>query len=278
METPNSKLEGLIRLPDPDAPVYRIFSLWFFEELLRLKQLALVPPTRWEDPFEVLAQGIQMVDQSTAPWDCEMLEPYLSPAYAQCWSTTPESDTLLRAYSRVIKDPHFGRNTTPQDEGVKVRTTPHKLISVLQTWAANSEDRSCFVGSVRYGSREQILQELANLIGCHGPKALGHGKLRAELLLLKRDAFSHESEVRAICIDGRPIGEQSIIQVHVDPVQFIEEVEFDPRLLTFERREREAVARDLGYTGQFRDSGLYQGQLLEVVLRHGWKTKTVDAA
>ncbi len=155
---------------------------------------------------------------------------------------------------------------------MKVRTTPRKLLTALQTWSKDNEAKSCFIGEVWYGSHKQILQELANLIGRHGPAALDRGRLRAELMLLKRNAFSHEAEVRAICIDGRPMNEQPHIRIPVEPDQFIEEVEFDPRLLLFERQEREAVARGLGYSGSFKDSGLYEGQLLEVVLEHGWKS------
>lgn len=32
--------------------MYRIFPLWFFEEVLRSRQLVLVAPHRWEDPFD----------------------------------------------------------------------------------------------------------------------------------------------------------------------------------------------------------------------------------
>jgi hypothetical protein len=263
--------QTFIRMPDPDAPIFRIFSLWFFEALLQQKQLVLVTPDQWEDPFEVLAHNIQMNDTSTRPYTFEELSPYLTPLYAQCWSKTHESDTLLRAYSRVVLDPYLRRNITPRDEGVKVRTSPRKLSNVLARWKKGSITRSFYIGCVRYGTRDQVLQELANLIGNHGPVALGRGHLRAELSLLKRQAYAHEAEVRAICIDGQPASEQPMIRIQVEPNELIEEVEFDPRLITFERKEREAVAKSLGYEGPFGDSGLYQGQDLEVVLPNGWK-------
>ncbi len=70
VEPNQSDKESIIGIPDPDpknTPIYRIFPLWFFEELLRLKQLVLVPPHLWEDPFEILASNIMMVDQRPRP-------------------------------------------------------------------------------------------------------------------------------------------------------------------------------------------------------------------
>lgn len=266
-----SDKEGIIGIPDPDAPIYRIFPLWFFEETLRLKQLVLVPPHRWEDPFEVLASDIMMQDRRSTPPRQQSLEPYLRPVYAQCWSRIQESDTLLRAYSRVFKDPHFGRNTAPQQEGVRVRSSATRLIRAAQDWAASLSGVLCFVGAVQYETRDDIIQRLADLVYQHGPAAIGVGRLRAEQLLLKRTAFSHEDEVRLICVDERGIGDQDVIRIPIDPDEVFEEVTFDPRLLRFERIERETVARNLGYEGTFIPSDLYQRTLIQLDFPNGWE-------
>lgn len=264
-------LPGLLRIPDPDAPVYRIFGLWFFEATLRQRDLVLVPPRRWEDPYEVLAEWVMMIDPRRTPYKQQSLRPFLRPAYAQCWSRTDESDTLLRAYSHVIKDSHFDRNTCPRDEGVRVRSTARKLLTAMQKWSTTVTGTSCFVGAVRYGSDKTIHQHVANLVQQHGPPALGRGEHRAELLLLKRRAFAHEAEVRLICIDERDIPEQDALHIPIDPSEVFEEVTFDPRLAIFERKEREAVARNLGYAGQFKESDLYQGTSLQIFLPNGWQ-------
>ena len=93
---------NFLNIADPDAPIYRIYPLWFFEEALRLRQLVLVAPERWEDPYEILTSRVMIVYGRTAPGEQRPLGPLLRPAYAQCWSNTRESDTLLRAYSRVV--------------------------------------------------------------------------------------------------------------------------------------------------------------------------------
>jgi hypothetical protein len=257
--------DGFIGIDTPDAPIYRIFPLWYFEETLRLRQLVLVPPQWWHDPFEILASQTMMEDEA---YSQESLEPYLQHVFAQCWSMTEESDTLLRAYSRVSKDPHFNRNICPREEGVRVKTSPRKLLSALQKWAAATTmpGVSCFIGSVKYMAREQVQQTLTNWIYRHGPHAVGRGRLRAELLLLKRLAFSHEAEVRIICVASRDVPEESFPRIPIDPTELFDEVTFDPRLEPFEREERKAATKSLGYNGRFNDSELYHGTELIVKL------------
>lgn len=65
--------------------------------------------------------------------------------------------------------------------------------------------------------------------------------------------------------------DDDMLRIPFEPNAVFEEVTFDPRLITFEREERKANARKLGYKGPFRDSMLYQGVLLQVPLKNGWK-------
>jgi len=124
----------LIGIENPDEPVYRIFPLWYFEEALRLRQLVLVNPAVWEDPYEVLPERLMLQDLRPDNFKEKMFNVFLRPAYAQCWSRTKESDTLMRAYSRVVLDSHHKRNTTPETEGVRVRSTPRKLLAAMSIW------------------------------------------------------------------------------------------------------------------------------------------------
>jgi hypothetical protein len=124
---------------------------------------------------------------------------------------------------------------------------------------------------VQYKNGDEIMQHLANVIDRFGPTAVGMGRLRAELLLLKRVAFSHEREVRLICVDERGIENQDMIRIPIDPNEIFEEVTFDPRLIDFERIERETVARNLEYRGPIRESQLYQGVDIQLLLPNGWK-------
>lgn len=255
-----------LRITDPDKPVYRIFSLWHFEEAIRLNQLTLVSPVRWEDPFEVLPESIQVVDKRSAPWKVEMLHTYLDPVFAQCWSRTEESDTLLRAYSRVVKHAHHRRNTVPSEEGVRVRSTPRKLLRALVSQFPHRAQQRCFVGAVQYGSADGLKQHVANLIGSHDLNVLSTDRARAELHLLKRTAFRHEAEVRLVYVAERARANAAFLTCKINVNDAFEEISFDPRLEGFEQKERESVVRALGYTGPITTPELYRPLLMEVVL------------
>jgi hypothetical protein len=147
-----------------------------------------------------------------------------------------------------------------------------KLFGAAQSWAESRSGVSCYLGAVRYGTAIQIQQHAIDLIDRNGPDAVGRGILRADLLLLKRTAFAHEAEVRLICVDDeRNTAINGFIQIPIDPNELFEEVSYDPRLISFERIEREAIAKSLGYTGPFGPSDLYQKFILEAILPNGWK-------
>lgn len=267
MEQPQQHQTGqFIRVADSDATIYRIFPLWFLEEALRLRQLVLVQPALWEDPFEVVGNAIAVDTRHGDRIEQIIINQSLPPAFVQCWSATAESDALLRAYSRVVKDPHFRRNTCPRDEGVQVRSSPRKLLHALVSGAPAHRRGHWFVGAVNYLPREKLLQEIANAIGQHGPRVFEIPVNRAKLLLLKRDAFSHEAELRVIFVQQNQEPKEPIFRVPADPSVVFDEISFDPRLETFERRERETIIKKLGFKGTFQESDLYQRTLLQVVI------------
>jgi hypothetical protein len=67
-----------------------------------------------------------------------------------------------------------------------------------------------------------------------------------------------------IYVEERDLVAEKIIRVPFDPNEVFEDITFDPRLLTFEKDERETVIQSLGYKGSISKSDLYQRILLEV--------------
>lgn len=255
-----------IRIENPDKPIHRIFPLWFLEETLRLRQLVLASPHLWEDPFEVVGRAIAVDIFNGDRYEQVIINQSLPPVYAQCWSMSAESDTLLRAYSRIVKDPNFRRNVCPRDEGVGVQSTPRKLLEALVAGTCSEPGVSCFVGSVQYFEQKALLQEIANAIGTVGLNVFENPCNRAKLILMKREAFAHEAEVRLIAVRHKADSTATLFRLQIDPNAVFDEITFDPRLETFERLEREEYIRNLGYSGPFRESQLYQGVMLEVRL------------
>lgn len=257
-----------------DRPLYRIFPLWAFEDMLRVKRLVLVPPAFWEDPFEDLAANIMMQGPNHKQ---KPLSEFLNATFCQCWSFESESDVLLRAYSRVTIDKLHKRNSEPRFEGVQVRTTPRKLAAALRPWAERVLGGRFYLGRVEYASQHDTSQRIVNILSRIGPYEMGRGENRAQSLLLKRRAFSHEDEVRLIRVTDSRDRMHEPLSVNVEPNAFIEDVRFDPRLVAFERREREQMARTLRYEGAFSESGLYQRTLFQTVLPWNWEDWKDDA-
>ena len=258
--------EQLIRIANPDEPIHRIFPLWFLEETVRLRQLVLTAPHLWDDPLEIVAGPLAVSWRESGRYMKRIINQSLPAVHAQCWSMSAESDTLLRAYSHVIKDPHFHRNICPRDEGVRVRSTPNKLLRALMLGSQSGSAVTCFVGSVQYLEEKALFQEIANAVDSVGIHVFELPGNRARLLLMKREAFAHEAEVRLIAVHQKSEAADPLFRVGIDPNEVFDEMTFDPRLEIFERRERETLIRELGYTGPFRESGLYERVLLEVGL------------
>lgn len=250
---------GFIRVENLDGPVYRIFPLWCLEESLRLRQMSLVQPRIWEDPFESIEESthIQQPDGSLISIASDV-----HPIYAQCWSTMQESDTLIRAYSRVDKDARFKRNTCPRYEGVQVRSTPRKLMRALcaQRFSSNGLP---YVGKVDYMLREKIEEYIASKVRLCGPGAFSAPNERALLYLLKRSAFEHESEIRLLYVCSEACSDDRLV-MSIDPNELFEEIQFDPRLEPFEVDARKSVYGALGYSGEMKRSELYHKTLLPV--------------
>lgn len=249
-----------------DQPIFRIFPLWIFEEALRLSQLYFVMPHRWDDPFEDLCTSIGITRRSDRG-NQVFLDRFLNPTFAQCWSTTCDSDVLLRAYSMVRKDPTVRRNTVPALEGVLVESTPRALIGSILEWLEKKADYKFCIGKVRYLEQEKMLQLFANKVIETSPEEFGRFPVRAESLLFKRLEFRHESEVRIILVkDGDAGRDDTFLRIPINSEAVFQKVSFDPRLESFERIEREENAKKLGFKGKLAGAGHYQRFLFNVVL------------
>lgn len=200
----------------------------------------------------------------------KQLQDFLMPAYAQCWSFESSSDILLRAYSRVTVHPILRRNMEPALEGVRVETTPRRLIQSVNSYAANQRGVQFYLGRVSYAPAKEVSQHIVNSLAEIGAAEIGRGDHRAEMLFLKRDYFRHEDEVRLLAIFDNHGAKFDTYPVQIDPNQLFRKVEFDPRLITFERREREAKARELGYTGDFGGAEEAIQIFWDVELPNGW--------
>jgi hypothetical protein len=258
-------LQNLIRVEDPEAPIFRTIRMKYVRQMFEQKALVLVPPHLWDDPFENIIQWCAITYTNERPWRQEFLHQVRRPMFAQCWSYTFESDAIWRVYSTVSKDAATGLNTTVDEEGLKIRTTPRKLIDAL--WKASPTDPldSCFLGQIQYLPERDIAQYIADEIGRERLSAFSSGRGHAETLLLKREPFDHEREVRLIYV-GQRTDSMKFFNVPIEPNDLFDEIILDPRLQPDDVRQREEEIRTLSYNGKVERSNLYQKRAFEVII------------
>ncbi len=274
--------KNLIRLPDPRVPIYRIFPVSRFRQLMQDRQLVLVKPSMWDDPFENFIMQAKSKLQTNEVVSLEALRDKM---YGQCWMMCEESDAMWRIYSfprrpgqvptkwlhRQVHGLNTWLNGDPirqGEEGVKVKTTVSKLFNFFYKSHEATAPLCYFLGKVQYYSAEQIedLIKDANAITNIVLDATAVGN--AETLLIKRDAFSHESEVRLIYrADKKYDLTEKLYRFDIDPNALLDEVILDPRLAPQEYDARRQEIQTWGFQNSIRQSSLYLPPRYSIVLQ-----------
>ena len=183
-----------------DSFVYRYFSIESFIYLLESNNLTFTHVTEWDDPWEnILSNSITEKNDGTFEKAIYKASDYI---YGQCWTRKEESDAMWRIYS-------------PQKTGVKIRV-PLKKFELIE----GSEFLD--IENVIYFSNMDDLVKKTNA-----------DKSRFSTAKIKRDAFSHEEEIRIFTHPdylGRSIKNfEKRVNLSINIESFIDSVVIDPR-------------------------------------------------
>lgn len=192
-----------------DQPIFRIISIDRLFQLFTEKHNVLVNPKRWDDPFENFIMNSLIEFKS----GIQISIGFRENVYGQCWTKTRESDAMWRIYS-------------PEKNGVRIATTPRKLLNALNN-CSNNPKNECFIGKVKY----LTTKKLKSLLEKEGAELVlnKNGTGLAQSLLLKRTPFKHENEIRLIYNSfGKFQGE--MIKIEVEPLELLDDIVFDPRI------------------------------------------------
>lgn len=219
-----------------DKPVYRIMSMKRLLEALKQKQLSLVKPKLWDDPFEnaLLASAFEFSNGERATFSAK------DAVYGQCWTLHRETDAMWRIYSA-------------QKDGVRVTSTPRKLLEALNKMEPEFFNVRCFLGKVTYMKKTDLLDKLGNIQLLNT-----NGSGFAESLLYKRNEFRHESEVRLIYSGRDDDCKDDFFPFTIDPNDLFEKVMFDPRMEATQVVENKKKIRAHGFSGRVTQSLLYR--------------------
>jgi hypothetical protein len=236
----NQLIGGITR----DTIIHRIFPRFRLESLFVSRQLTLVRPSLWDDPCENFLFHLDLTDSFTGrPVGIEGLRRSL---YGQCWTQAPDSDALWRIYSS-------------DHTAIRVTTTVGKLIDALWDSGDRFASLRYFVGAVQYLSQDQFSETFADPQGCFYAITDTSGRPQIETLLLKRDSFDHEREVRVIFHEpDSSIDHRDTWSRQIDPNSLFGSICFDPRLtLSCCTTETNRWKTTYGFTGDITRSTLY---------------------
>lgn len=244
---------NIINIDDLDKPVYRIFPLKRVQELFTNKELVLVNPSKWDDPFEnFLLTCSGVTDDGTLV----SLQSLADSWFGQCWTTNSDTDAMWRIYSGDQKS-------------VRVKTTIRKLAEALLPPGDQFASQNRFIGKVQYYARERI-EDFLSSTSFFDISLGGQCSGFAETLLTKRQEFEHESEVRILSHEPETTKARSFngfYRVPIDPLKLIDELCFDPRLTDEAQiRNMTQTLKATGFPGPINQSELYKLKITTIPL------------
>lgn len=216
-----------------DAFIYRIFPLGRFYELFKEENNVLVSPKLWEDPYENFFLKSHIALPTGEYYGFDFKDRY----FGQCWTQRTYSDALWRIYS-------------PDSNSVRVRTTIRKLVHSLVAENLEMKNDTCFIGKVRYQGNAD-LTKFSEKVAAKNPNS----SLYAETLLRKRNAFSHEKEVRLLFYDAQKQCSSNIYKYQVSPHDLFDQIMIDPRTSKEDFIDiKNAITRRTGFKSEIKRS------------------------
>lgn len=221
-----------------DQHVYRIMRQEYVVALFADRKNVLSQIHNWKDKFEnfqLRLGGILNGERFEYGFRDDFV--------GQCWTRESLSEAMWGIYAN-----------DPSTRFVRIRSTPRKLLSALVAAHPEMPQDTCFIGKVEY-KREAELEAFARNSGQLDLRA----RRFAESLLLKRRAFSHESEVRLLYFgDAKKYGAHGLYRYAVDPHAMLTQLMADPnRDRANWLVDKADLARATGFTGEIKRSKIY---------------------
>lgn len=109
---------------------------------------------------------------------------------------------------------------------MKIGTSVRKLLSSIYDLGNDMSKLSCFTGKVIYSSDSEIRSSIKNIIDQMLTDTSGNGI--AGMLLIKRDEFNYEEEVRLLYSDSEKANDD-MVSFDIDPLALIDSIVFAPK-------------------------------------------------
>lgn len=178
--------------------LYRILDFSRAVQIFETNSLYFALPRTWDDPYEA-----------------RINYPKSHAVFAQCWATIGTSDAMWRIYS-------------PNHLGVRISTSTKKLSDAIRK-ATVGLGYKFQAKPVDYLTQRDLHQRTKEIVD--NLKENYTTKEAVQTLFMKRDAFMHEAEWRAIvyCPKDAEDSGKTGISIEIKPHEVIDSILLDPR-------------------------------------------------
>jgi hypothetical protein len=238
-----------------DTPIYRVFALEKLLTSLNENQLFFVKPRCWDDPYEAFLLK-QLIWASDGSDNYPFLDEIKETVYGQCWTFLNESNFLWKIYA-------------PNFDGVIAKSTIRKIIKLFLDSAHGGGQ--FYLGKVKYMPEQKIKELYENKDTVNQLFTVDALKIIIDSLLVKREEFRQEEEIRLIYHDPNYIIKENEImksgysfdRLHLFN-DLTEELVLDPRIDSIRADSITRLIQKLGYRNPIRKSMLFEQPFLKL--------------
>ena len=225
--------------------LYKYLTLERALEFLETSKIWFASPTTWEDPFEKrFVETMYQTNGIKVPF------PWKDRVYCLCLSENANCEAYWNTYSK-------------DDIGICFALDTEKLLDLLDGFAEKN-DVSIYIGPVVYQNTTTIKGRLSKNPFIGPSIDLDDPVTDAKMLLLKRNAFEYEEEVRIILVKDTPSPAKGVmVDYSVENTDLIKLVKIDPRVgnyvtkmlktLFAEKYEFEPMSKRVNKSGIYAD-------------------------
>ena len=194
------------------STLYKYLTLERSLEFLETKEIWFASPTTWEDPFEKrFVETMYQTDEERIPF------PWKDRVYCLCLSKNANCEAYWNTYSKG-------------DIGICFAFDSQKLLKLLEGFAKKN-NVSIYIGAAEYQKTTTIKGKLSKNPFIGPSIDLDDPMTDAKMLLLKRNAFKYEDEVRIILVKNAPSAASGImVNYSLENTELIKLVKIDPRV------------------------------------------------
>lgn len=213
-----------LRDSSKNIEIARIFNTKYFYELVELKELKFIKPELWADPLENL---FLKKSDNKIRWDGSNL-------YGLCWTNSNYSNGNFEKYLNSNK-------------GVRVFTNISKIRDAIVKYDWKYSGKDFYSGFVRYLDQDIVEKYIKSAFVSESNKMSDTAFIRASCLFLKNSDFCWEKEFRVVIENQTGIkNQESTFGIPIEPNNFIDKIEVDPRMNSSELEEVTHFMNDAG--------------------------------